>query len=1733
MTKVDLVIKKLLLWMMGCGVVVGLTTCSVAAYKGLDRADVIIFVGDENYALMPIRGQKNTYQVTNPIMLVDETDIVFDVRLNEGTEALYTVISDIGLKFGEDKRTNVLTIPPVTDEEMTVKIDIIDPAVFGVGLLDPGAGPIDTYTVHLKAKISPRLQALFINYYDNEMTSQLAFRSIKLPLDFDEETFSYTIAMPSGKQGGLLRASAIPINETFRTEVPDVNVPIGGASAVLMADAIWYSPAGEVISNRYEVKIDFIDPITILRADRYAYIDLMRTGVLEYEASVVRSSEVADLIVNISALNIPGITFSSVRYNLVRVVAAGTSYQVNSDGTLAKKIGENAKVTLPGQSGRLTLPASDSAPLEIVMHVTIDPDTAVSTAGEFTVDVDYDDDVTNDRDDDLVYKITLRSTWLPVLENLVVGYDDGGRQIDTNGRITSYGRASTVLIGQVGVGLDSYFPHVYEVDKNSYQVTAYRNASDGGIVYIDTDIIKEGSAVSVTGMYNGTESIMREDIITQAGGIDGRYEILIGPYDFGAERKTSKIPSDLTSLTIAITITNSLGTNTYTVAIVFEETLQPALQSMLMTYRDTTRAEVSTNITTMHSQPLGNTALGLPLFEVVSSGMGTLVLTGNVIDNRLGEPVSDETVSIIGAFKNKPFDLSSDDAAEPDYKRVEASGEVVIPVINEDLVRGSLNLFIIVGEVSTLSDVTLDNNNRELRVPNIVVYQTTIVLNSRIKPRFNALTLDYQAAGTFQFVEFSPIRVITDVKVAFPGDEANKIYTNRNASGVLTPRLLNKVGAEIKINAAFLSEFEIYHAYANGTAITLEQAIGGYAIKVDRGVETVIIELGLRELHDISNSVLYTIRLELERIPALAIEDVAVQVRFEANEVERGAEEIVAESIDGRLIAAFNGEARDGHLFVNPNSEFPYYIITTAPSRENPFQDFVNRIGNPNDPTVIASHRIEERITFLSRNPVMTLYCVLATAHLDVARRDLANIDMAIYELKVGFFAPVQPVLDNIRLMYYGRDLFAISDLGRFHSDMQNYRVSHIDYGTGANNNAYSITPGTVVHPKNQEIASLPISVGVSVTVNIQNINALTREITIALGDDNTNDNHIYISNVYVIRLNLIARPSFKILRGRVADTNITVNGRLLVNPRFDKVVSSAYREEWVYTNSGFSFTGYSVLALMPSGLRDIAVIEPDDESVFISSVQDQPSTERVSITVTEIIDTNNYPGLATTSIPENPYKVIYIIENNLKVKRPPNLTAGNLSVTLNEAAPVVRFDAARQVFNIENLVNRADNGELALTFNLPSGYEFLVPLAGEYSIDTRDRLVASVLLAEPAGTDTIAERVLATFRVLQLGDNILAPTEYHYSVKGGYAGIITPDVMKTNFEVILAGSTPQVENTGVSNNFMITGLTNRATQMLGITFSEIPAGFSIAENGLQTLNISTPAGTASAPLSEIAVFTLAWDIYPSDTFVVRLEGAYAAQPKYTGAPPSVTLVGLTPGGQLYPGSPNIQILPPPSGMTTYTITNITNRSENDVGNGLLSVAGLSDPLFVYDTGTRSPFNLTFTNPPGTAVLQATLVSFEVREQKYPANTVVYDIIGEFAAEPLISAPTLQFTLGGVSYRYSAPSSSSADESVMLYEQFIEVGVPGTAFSELDVSSDITIPFTLTGYDTTIFELLQGGNIVNTLSSYSVTAMSCIQTVNFVEFTLREKNHVTNAQNFLATMTINPLPIPSGGARVC
>ncbi|BBM88539.1 hypothetical protein COTS27_00220 [Spirochaetota bacterium] len=298
-----------------------------------------------------------------------------------------------------------------------------------------------------------------------------------------------------------------------------------------------------------------------------------------------------------------------------------------------------------------------------------------------------------------------------------------------------------------------------------------------------------------------------------------------------------------------------------------------------------------------------------------------------------------------------------------------------------------------------------------------------------------------------------------------------------------------------------------------------------------------------------------------------------------------------------------------------------------------------------------------------------------------------------------------------------------------------------------------------------------------------------------------------------------------------------------------------------------------------------------------------------------------------------------------------------------------------------------------------------------------------------PAGEGPVAsESDLATFRVYE---SAYTGNDVTYTIKADrFAdGLPPPSVTTNNFQVTLAGSTPNVDSvaavTGQVNAYQVqvTGLTNRANENTVITFTP-PTDYRLttaSESSPYTRADSDGASTGAIASDDLVTFTIEDTNNNLRVFTYTLRGEYVAQ----ASPPAISSSTITVVyGGLNSENPSSGITVALSG-TTYTVSGLTNRDDL---NRHIVIGAPSDNKFAYDPSvgggslvTGGDLRITapgFTEPAGSGPHgEFDLATFRIHETAYANNGVTYTIKADSFADglspPSVTAGNFQVTLAG------------------------------------------------------------------------------------------------------------------------
>ncbi|BBM88535.1 hypothetical protein COTS27_00216 [Spirochaetota bacterium] len=1588
--KYDVVMGLLMLWvMLGC-------TVKVPASEAHQK--MTLTLGTMSFNVVRITGTATQFEVPEIIHLTETGAFELNTDLEPATTAVYTLQSALGqittsqemavpvtdIAFGTDDKTNILYVPLIAEPtEIVVNIDIVRTLDDKHAALDPGNGPLITYSLKFTVIAAPRLSSLAVTYtHDDTVTAAPLRGPFLLPMTFDSETFAYEVTVPRLPTDVTISGAAQVINENFELKLPaDLSVPIS-TSRVRYELHVNLRGADDRRAVKYGVTINFKRAVSFVRADLTSPI----VWNDPHNAYVARTTSAEDLHIQITGDNkFPGLNVNA-DYQLINVTGSGISYVVSNKGTSALSADETKSVTIEPTAKILTLPATELGELVVTVGVVLDPDTPRDFADDYT------------------YRLTLKSDIRSILSQLELVYDDG--DVYTKGHLkSSLGRPAHKVIGDFAAADSntlSFLP-----DRFTYQGQTISDPNVPGRVHITGRKFHKNDSLRLSVQYgDGT-------IITNSERVDAVME-----YEYVIEA----IRAGTSSISIEVMVVSSdtgVRPSIYQIQLDFKNPIVPRIGELTLQYLDSNRPpkQVKMNqfLVTAGANRGDFEGSSSPTFT--SSGLGTLVLAGNFIDgsdvSSPPRPVNDKTIRLAGVYLNALPELAvATSPIRADYLSDALTGQISIPITEANL-NNTLTLYLVVVETVTefnrgFSGKVNEETGAEIIyiTPNQNVYKLSITFNSRTKPKFSNFAVAYQGLGEFQFSNIANVDVVTGSASAFPNGVTS--YTNRDSeTGALTSILINKTGGHVLLSGTLLENFEIYRAYVNNKAITIDQALARTPIVIEQGVSSVVVELSMRETIDTNNAATYTVNLDLKVVPILKKEDVRIGTVFAPS--DGGVETVVEGEIykDGFLIP-FGSDAVAGLVTVTPTIQtaLSYYIVKSD-VQPTQFAELTNKIKN-NNPEVLTYNAPLRRADLLVEDARIEIYLVLATGRIESSLTDLSRLDLLVIPMRIGFFRFGTPLLSGLTISYFGKELIGTTGTSaRFFPKITQYNASHIDYGTGqrGENSAYVMTPGTIINDRDQ----LEIATGVGVMMEISNVlsnqGRLERTITVVLSDNSSIDENIYEESRYDLTVHLLPRIAIDDLHGLVTNVRVAINGQDSANASFNVEQISPLRRNLSYTNYRLAFSGTTELIVETAALENLATITPASGTAAITTSATSDNNDIVTVTLWEYVNNEEYPSF-TVSV-DTVSTIHYTLTNDMRVKRKPMLGVNDITVMQQGENPLIAYTerSSGGNFTVTGLINDVPSEDVVARLVVPAEYDFIpAPL---YAIDVENTNLAMAIVSDPIGRADISNEVV--FQVVQKRDDPDNMTVYTYHLTLNFIGRrVPPDFSAGDIVLSYGGVTGTVAI--VETNVMVTGLTNRDDPASRSILVVLPSdsGFTIdasasagvLNSGILTIQGSEfldPPGVAANTNFEMARFTITQDTFPTKRYVYAISGSFAAQP--TIVTPTVSFkLPLTSVENTFTRTEavtgKIEIGPDfTNSYVTDTVYREATLGENGSYNGRLSIANFDNTNYQI---SLSDYNFTvMTGAMGTTSMHD--IDFTISERAYPANSQNFVIKLQYA----------------------------------------------------------------------------------------------------------------------------------------
>ncbi|BBM88536.1 hypothetical protein COTS27_00217 [Spirochaetota bacterium] len=1562
---------------------------------------VMVSLNGETFTMINVTGYENVFTIENPIPLTAEGEFEFTTALSkEGLVAHYKLLSASTIsyipeqagatvheiKFDTGTRSNVLKVPLVHSRQVDISVEVTvsEAPPVAVSALDLGRGIVVKYRVEFSIMATPRLSELTVTYRHEDENIKQAFRGpFTIPLDFASETLSYEVSVPSFSGGKVISSTAkatatdfeitsrdLAVNSLQNTATYQVSVNLAGA---LETEAVLYT-----------IKVTFLGPVGLSRVDTKTDIEID----INDEARVSRIADDNILSVSMTASqNFPGLTVTT-RYALVDVMNESGSYSIAEDRLSALSPDGRSSVYITDKN-YLILPATEAEELRLRIMMIFDPGTPA------------------DLTDDHTYTFMFIRDTNPVLSELHIVYDEGGELIRSNRRI-NLERQPQILVGR-----DLTSPHTipFIVDHLNYETTAIQTPNMTGTVTIDVKPIASEQTLGLT--------IIDDKGNEMTTNITGPTELSTGLKRF----TITAISSEIQGLTVNIKVSDPIiGTkvpksSTYITRITFIAPVVPHLNRLAIKYRDLERRHQSSYLDTFE-RDTANEIVNFsrsPAIAFASSGTGTVLLTGDVINANMPlDQVTHDAIKLAGVFVKATPGFTLTDANMPfDYIPNRNTGVISIP-LNFNAGR-AFDIYLVVLETATANDYTYIDDELYL-APNRSIYKITLQFLEREKPMFETFSVNYQALGVYQLEALAAVEVIANVTTAFPA--GTTLYTNRNGLGELQSSLTNKQGGLLYIRGSIPIGFELYHAYVNDDALTIEEALGGIPVNISEGVATVTIELGLREIGDINNALIYKVRLDLVLRDSLSMDKVAVDVMFREDQGEFISTAALSE--DKRFVASLGLEPKQGYFTAAPRSRYAYYIFVERPTS---FIELTNDIKNDN-PNVLARRTPLRNFVINGATRSIDLYVVITTMAVEYSDANEERLDVAIYPLKVGFFALIKPVLSSLQINYLGKSLIATSGAATPFTPSENtYNARHIDYGVNDNNSAYDITWGNVTYLNgtNTEILTTGVEVSTNIEERVTTIGTKRRIITVMIRD-NVLDPSFYLENTYTLTIDLEERISIAELRALITNVNVIKGNDIVSNVVFTKTEPALHKEVFTYTNTGATFTGETRLEMLTKFLGTQATLMPELGQASILSSLFAPSTEAAEVVLVENFNTEEYPLLVGRSDVIK-RTITYRIVNDLSIRRSkPQISREHFTVVQAGATFSSSFSetASGGVFTASDLINDDPGIPVMIALEIPEAYQF-VQLVSDYSIDSENPLLARASFADPAGMGMASTNV--TFRITQRGDDNVNPVVYEYQVMGEYVSPAPiPNFLATAINVEYAGITATTAIAGTT--VTVAGLTNRVdpdreirvtlpSGATGFSFDTTASGYTINESGELLLSkeaFRDPEDVNRQDDFEMATFSIFQISYPSNRQTFNVVGSFAAQPDIGTPTISFSLLGSTPARTFTKfvslGNYRVQVGPDfTNGVNTGTIVEI-DTTFNSIS-GTITIENYDAAVFdldidllrAYSGGVPIQNTYAFTTAaPVAGTVSTKTIEFSISEKLYPANIQTFIVTIMYSA---------------------------------------------------------------------------------------------------------------------------------------
>ncbi len=1201
-----------------------------------------------------------------------------------------------------------------------------------------------------------------------------------------------------------------------------------------------------------------------------------------------------------------------------------------------------------------------------------------------------------------------------------------------------------------------------------------------------------GTAVPITTAAAGVSADAGTHIIEMA---TGEYRLYLGSYDFTAQDKyghfrassNADSPFELVSLTFAVTVTDgddAARVSTYRVTVFLKTVAVPEVVELEWRYSDQERADVTkwmtaNFFTTANYAAPDLTAAGIddPLLvehryyqykgveaaeagvAFTSSGSGSLELQASSV---LGWD-SGDTAEFIGVYTAAAVLLSNQRSAlqtSPEY--VAEAGKANIPITSQLLAGGTkVRLYVMMAERATLGDLSLvplaGEGNVEVAAANMVIYEVVLNFVPAAVPTFNDFKLIYDAAGTFQFEENTAITVLTTFATAFPMASDGSIPLA--ATIPAAAQLMNKSGARINFNASLAEEYELVEQTVNGTNIAKTQVLaeGGEnaePIVIAEGVEHVNIELLIRERASIDNTRSYSIDLPLELLQVMTVGDLSGTVTFRADggtaTTTTALTELDAETLV--LAAAFGTtlSERRGTLLHDISAATGRYVYV--------FDEGVVTANAYYDATAVTANTFTNLVQLVitagagyvvGETPLTTHikdFLLLVTETELLQGVNIAELDGELVTLRVGFFDLLTPLLDSLSIRYYNYPLLGAADsagspLNFFARDTDTYSVTHVDYATGTDYDAYDITVGALVDadgvPLSEEsIAGIHVEAAAADVITEVSPGVL-RTITVTLSDGDLSDVHIYRSHRYTLNITLAARVTLeafaaqldtlifekKLTGGETERTPVPVEAL----PYTDTPLAASVTRTLTYTHSGFAFNGVSTLLVGPAALSETFVLSVDVDAAtasYTAPIVQADGLHALNIGSTEAARSEVTAAFTLTersltgySLPAGlVYKMLRVeLKTELIPIGPPTDDALDESLRVQAsqrfANPSTQYllNGIRAQFNVTGFVNYDDHHARTstITVTVPTGYAFSAVAAV-----ASDELVVAVTyetsaptavfkVNDPVGSVALPPILIGSFTFTQLG---LAAEEtgfYDYDLLVSFDAPVALELSADDFTVVLAGSSPIVS--GANLAYTVTGLTNRADETVTVTLAAGAQGSDFTL--LSDVVLVQVMDTGSAVTASTQTLTLAQygflEVATSRQVTVLVTTALAAQaavpvPQILSG--TITILGSTETALAANDGWPLD--------TVYTLTGVTNRAGLA---GSIRLPDLDNAHFSY-AELDAEQELPLIDPDdtlNTATTLSELASFSISESAYPANHAQYNIVSSLLPQIVLPVPTL------------------------------------------------------------------------------------------------------------------------------